>query len=553
MASKRYREALVFAGLFALAAGLRLFQVDRQILLDDEWHAIMKLATAGYGAIATSFGVVDHSIPLTLLFKWIADQGRLSEFTMLALPLVAGMASWLLLVAAARKALSPAALAAFAGLLAVSPLMVLYARQARPYAMTLLLTLVAMWAAWKWAGERRAIHGAGYVLASVLAVWMHVIVAPAVFGVWIYLFLDAVIRDRKDWRAAAWTVAPGIAALALAAALLAPAVLGDWGGLRVKAGASRVTLESAARSLMMWFGTGSTALAAAMAALALAGTVSCFRRMPRIALYVSTTLLVQAAAVALSGAAWIDQPMVLARYLLVFLPFVLLAAAAGFGACCERLLPAAGGTVPTVAALALAGAAFALGPLPGALRFPSAFFSHHAHFADFDEAHNPMLPYLRAGPVPAFYRELASLGPGEVTLVEAPWRFESMFNRQPLFQAVHRQHVKIGFVGAVCPPGAYAEHPRFFANRFRNFVDLGWQDGKVRASGDYLVVHRALELGNMTEPWQTYGGKGLPPVEPCLGDFRRRFGEPVFEDGLITVFALRERAATRGGRGGSRG
>lgn len=545
-ARARWREALLYGCLLALGVGLRLCQLERQVLLDDEWHAIVKLATAGYGSIATSFGVVDHSIPVTLLFKWVAERGQLSELTMLALPLLAGAASCVLLVLAARRVLALPALAAYAGLLAVSPLLVLYARQARPYAMTLCLTLVALWAAWRWAEGRRPLHAAAYVVASAMAAWMHVIVAPAVFGVWVYLFLAAAIRDPRDWRAMARTVAPGVVALALAAALLAPAFVGDWGGLRVKAGAAQVTPESAWRALMMGFGTGSVAFAGAMALLAVVGAASLFKRMPRVSAYVATTLLLQAVAVALSGALWIDQPMVLARYLLVFLPFILLAAAAGFGACCERLLPAAPGAA-AIAPVALAGVAFAFGPLAGVLGSPNAFFSHHAYFADFDEAHNPMLPYLRAGPMPAFYRQLASRAPGEVTLIETPWRFESMFNRQPVFQAVHRQEVKIGFLGGVCPPGAYGEHPRFFANRFRNFVDLAWPDARVRASGDYLVVHRKLELGNMTQPWQSYDGKGLPPVAGCLDDFRRRFGEPVFEDDVITVFALRSRGAGPGG------
>lgn len=43
----------------------------------------------------------------------------------------------------------------------------------------------------------------------------------------------------------------------------------------------------------------------------------------------------------------------------------------------------------------------------------------------------------------------------------------------------------------------------------------------------------------MTQPWQSYEGKGLPPVDDCIPIFRRRFGDPVFEDDLITVFRLR--------------
>jgi hypothetical protein len=182
-----------------------------------------------------------------------------------------------------------------------------------------------------------------------------------------------------------------------------------------------------------------------------------------------------------------------------------------------------------------------LGPLPAALRYPNAFFSHQAFFGDFDESRNAILPFLRKGPMPTFYEQLGQRSPGELTLIEAPWRFESMFNRQPVFQATHRQHVRIGMLGGVCPPGSYGEHPRLFPNRFRNFVDMGWPDERIRAQGDYLVLHRKLELENMTEPWQSLDGKGLPPIEHCIEAFKERFGAPVFEDDVITVFSLQDR------------
>jgi hypothetical protein len=106
---------------------------------------------------------------------------------------------------------------------------------------------------------------------------------------------------------------------------------------------------------------------------------------------------------------------------------------------------------------------------------------------------------------------------------------------------VHRQHVEIGMVGTLCPPGAFAEQPQAFRNKFRHFIDLSRPVEELRRRADYVVFHRHLELSNMTKPWMTYGGKGLPPVDACIAAFRQSVGTPVFEDETITVFDLGRR------------
>ena len=60
---------LALSAIGAAAFFLRAQQLGRQVIIDDEWHAIHKLLASGYGGILTSFGQVDHSIPLTLFYK----------------------------------------------------------------------------------------------------------------------------------------------------------------------------------------------------------------------------------------------------------------------------------------------------------------------------------------------------------------------------------------------------------------------------------------------------------------------------------------------------
>jgi hypothetical protein len=530
-------ERPALGAAFVVALALRLWQVDRQVMLDDEWHAIAMLSTAGYARIASTFGIVDHSIPLTLFYKAVADLGWLSEAAMLSLPLLCGMLTFVALVVAGGRVMRPGERVTFAWLLAVSPLLVLYARQARPYALTLLLTLAALAAAIAWWRRRRAWHGALYVAAAVPAVYAHLIVAPAVFGVWIALAVEAV-RERRRLPDLARALLPGVVAGVVVALLLAPPLTADWGALEAKAGADRVTAHSAFRAAGMLLGTGSGVMALGLLALAVVGVRESLARARFATRVVLTVLVLQTLAVVASGALWLSWPMVLARYLLLIVPFAAWAVALGVGRLGAHV-GAAREPVAAVAGVFLAAAVLLTGPLPPLLVTPNAFFAHHAFWADFDPARNRVLREISEGPIPAFYREMAARPAGEVTLIEAPWRFESMFNRQPLFQRVHRQHVRIGLVGGVCAPGAFAEQPRRFPSRFRNLVDLAAPDGVVRSRGDYLVVHRRLELSNMSEPWQTWDGRGLPPVDGCLPTFAARFGPPVHEDETITVYALR--------------
>ena len=51
---------------FVAGAALRIWQLDIQILIDDEWHAIHKLLRSSPLDIVTHLGYADYSIPLTL-------------------------------------------------------------------------------------------------------------------------------------------------------------------------------------------------------------------------------------------------------------------------------------------------------------------------------------------------------------------------------------------------------------------------------------------------------------------------------------------------------
>ena len=523
----------------ALCVGLALrsFQLDLQILVDDEWHALSKISSSSYLEIAGSFGFHDHSIPLTLLYKWIADHGALSEPAMFALPYACGVIACVFAAWAHRQWTTPMALGLFALLLATSPLLVLYTRQARPYAITLMLGLVAIWAIYRWyrqGGNRFAVL---YVVAGSTAIYFHLIVAPALLGVWAWFAVDWWFGGARDPKRLAQLATWGTVTTAVVAMLIGPPLAHDWGALTAKVGVDEVTAAAIYRMLMLVIGTRWPWLMITSMVLAAIGTALLMRRYPHATFFAVGLVALQVLFVAASGALWLSHALLLARYTLLCLPLFLYAIAVGFAWVIEQAIAGRSfrNSIAFAATLTFAGLLYLSGPLPAALAYPDSFFSHLIHFFDVDPAHNELVALLKPGPMPEFYRGLAAYEPGTKVVIEAPWRFESLFNRLPYFQQVHRQRVKIGFVGELCPPGAYAEFRR---GRFRNFVDLNQPIAALRKSGDYIVFHKRLELANMTESWQRYEGKGLPAVDACIEKFKAIQGPPFFEDATVTVFRL---------------
>src|SRR5690606_15845721 len=96
------------------------------------------------GEIYTSFGYSDHSIPVTLYYylvsKWVPLTENIMRFPMV----VFGLVTPLVLPLLCRKLLNRQESAILFVLLALSPMLIYYARTARPYAISTVLVVVAL-------------------------------------------------------------------------------------------------------------------------------------------------------------------------------------------------------------------------------------------------------------------------------------------------------------------------------------------------------------------------------------------------------------------------
>jgi hypothetical protein len=519
----------------AVGAFLRVDQFGTQVLIDDEWHAVHQILRRGPGALFLDFGFSDYSIPLGIYDWTLAWCCGLTETAMRLPMLLAGLATLVLFPLYIARRFSWPVATVFATLLAISPLLILYSRMARPYALTLLFSWTAQVAFQRHvAGARGSAWGITYCMATTLATWLHPIVAPFVLAP----FLLATMRLRTlttgerhtHWRRLAQIAVPTATAISL---LLLPPLLANPISMTLKGGVDAPTLATLVGVWYAWLGTPSTAVVLGCLALATVGAGTVWRTLPegRAALLgIALTLL----AIVASRPMWSFVPLTVARYLLPFLPLLLLAVtvgAAGLAAWWVSWLPGIGRPLRTMVALLPCLALASQSPLAPTLRRPNAQTLHLAYHFDFRPERNAYLPQMATIPLSPFWRELGARAPGSTRVAVAPFYFESYDWDAPRWEEQSGQTVVPGFLTGLCVEQRWGEVPPDRRYTLRNAVHLGDRP---------QLIARGIEFVVWQKPYlQMRNGRAVPiggDTAWCERIVAQTFGPPVFEDDTIMVF-----------------
>jgi hypothetical protein len=525
------RRAIAWSAIALLALGvaaaLRTYALGSQIVIDDEWHALHKVMRAGLASILTELDYADFSIPVALYYSALRNTIGISEWTMRAPMVIAGIALVALAPWLARAWTSRPAGVTWSVLLAISPMLVYLSRTARPYAITALTSTVAIVAFERWLrGEtHRARWAAAYAVATVLGGWLHMLSLAFTLTPFLYFGVRA-LRDRV---ALSRVFRLGLVTAALLAIVLLPPIVNDWSRFVAKAGQDAVTWHTLERTTLMIAGSGHAFAGLVFAALVALGWLRWWRRDRELAGYALALVVVGAIAIAAARPNWVQYALVFGRYVIPVVPLLLLLAAEWLvGAIPLRSDTLRAGAVAAIAVVLVAG-----GPLPAQWYAPNQFTSHQRFQFDYDDAQNPYVTQ-RVPDVPAFYRELARAPAGTLTVVVTPWRLESHFNPHVWYQAVHRQNVLIGMLTPLCGKRDFGEYPAGERGmRLANAVSVeALLRGQARGA-DFLVVH--------LRPWSTPPGQDVPwpDLAQCLPDIERALGAPVYRDEEIVAFALR--------------
>ncbi len=537
---------LLAIGFATVGMFLRVWQLRRQILIDDEWHALHKLLASGYADIASHFGLADYCIPLTLYFRTLFDGGMLSEWSMHLPPLLAGLALmavgfWML-----RDVATIATRTNWLGLVALSPLMIYLSRTARPYTLAALAVLIAILVFTRWWRDGRRGDAIAYVVAATIAGWLHLMTLPfllaplLLFGAMSVAQSFSIEHRRASLMTLLRLIAMGAAVLLLLTALLLPAFINDWASLSQKAGMGSASLESGWRTWLMLGGTGHHLVGVIVLTLAALGVRPLWCRDRDFTACILFVLIIGPVAIMLARPDWIQHPGVLARYVFPVLVLLLLLVAEGITSLLSRL-PAAAVQIGIVLSLLISS--FILGPIPEALYYPNQLMGHPRFQFDYDPAHNPYRDPTRVQfdtPVSEFYQSLAKLPPATVKLIEAPWRLEAQYIPHDTLQKVHRQLIKAGMVAGVCGTSSWGDFSALSDQlRFREFVPVVQLLEGATWDADYLVIRPKppFPAGQPIPEW--------PDMLACMPTIEKKFGGPVFRDGEIVVFALRPEARMR--------
>lgn len=521
-----------------LGTYLRFSQLGQQILIIDEWHALHALLAHDAAWIARHFGGADYSIPLTLYYRGLYDLGWLTEWSMRAPIVLAGSLLLVLAPCLLRRCVSLPTRMLWLALMAISPLSIYLSRTARPYALSSLLTLLAVIACWQWwtRTPRSRSAAAVYLACTALGAWLHLLTLPFTLAPLLYFGVGSLWRLRHaHTRCLAWLdlrrlLLLGVLASVLLAALLLPPLLNDWRALSGKAGAGALDWSSTWHTWLMLSGSGRAWVGVVVALLAALGLRDLWQQRHDWLAYALAASVLGVTAILLSQPAWVQHPPVLARYLLPVLPLVLLLVGAGLAYLFDRLPHAWMGVAGAVLVMA---SLLAAGPLPRTYYRPNQFMGHMRFQFAYDPSRMLQLSGLRMGEIPQFYFELAKLPPQSVTVVEAPWRLESWFLPYPWYQQLHQQDMRIGLVTPVCGVRTWGEYPETdHGIHLTQFMHLSAILRGEIGDADYLILHMRPWIGQFPKMVR------WPDMDACLASVSAKLGPPMWRDHKIAVFDL---------------
>jgi hypothetical protein len=435
----------------------------------------------------------------------------------------------------ARRSVGDGVALLFAALLAISPMLVFYSRMARPYALTLLLTLLALVAFQRFAehGRWRWRPALGYLLSAVLCAWLHLISLPFVVAPFLVFGLPALAgRDWASVRRMSWL---GMATLAGLLVVVTPPLLAHPEALTVKLGSSAPTLHTHYGVLFVWLGTYSKAVVALGALFAFLGIAGLWRSLPLTRTLLAGVVLAYVA-VLLTEPAWVHHPQTLARYLLPGLVLFLLAVAAGAGhlavllhrrMVADRRLVLAGLAGAVLLALAVTS------PLPQSLAKPNSNTQHSVYRFDYRVEHNLVRIYQQAFPVSDFWRQLAQRPADTLKVAAAPFSFETHHWDAARWEQVSRQRVMPGYLTGLCVDQRWGEVPNGQGFRLRNVAYLADTQDLSRRGFDYVAYQKPAAV--MTNEGRKEFGRDSAHCEAVL---RETYPAPVYEDDLLLVFSV---------------
>ncbi len=317
-------------------------------------------------------------------------------------------------------------------------------------------------------------------------------------------------------------------------ALLLPTLLSDPAALARKMGTHGIVLDTLLGAWHLWTGASSPAVAMLFLVLATFGwkRLWCIGQPVRAAV---VGLVLTLGAILLTRPDWVQLPIVLARYLLPFLPLLLLLVAVGSVALVDgmrrRLSGFAGGLAGAMLVIPVLAQA-AQSPLLQALRYPNNETLHSYFQFDYRPGKNLFAQWMEAIPMSPVWANLSDNPKGSLRVAVAPWQFESYHWAGPRWERMSGQHVVPGLLSGLCVDSRLGEYSHGSRIALKNMVFLSDPKG-LRAKGIGLIVFQK-PFEQTIAGIRDIVGRDLAHCQIAL---EKRYGTPVYEDAIVVVYA----------------
>lgn len=530
---KIIKNEFVLILITILGAMPRIYGLQEQLLAGDEWHAIHNALYNGYTTIFCSLGMGSVSIPDSLYYKIAIDTVGLTDVVVRLPPLVVGILIIFVLPYLLRPVWGQFTAALFACLLALSPMLILYSRFARPYGIMVLCGFVSvtLFHRWWFTGIRR--YSILYVVLSTVTAYYLIIAIPFLLSPFLYFFVRIFFETDKNW----WHSLRRLLGVAISTAIPIIILLGvplstsfsDLKKLSAHA-SSAITIETLTGTLSIFTGKGNPGLILCMGLLIIVGIMGNYRKANSYLLYILVLSMVQIVFIIMVKPVAGNGPHIFARYVLLVLPVLLLMVAIGTDYLFSIFI-LLGQWPKFIFAVLLCASIFLSGPIPSMRYYPNnamslSLFSHIVFGSDYRQI---QMKFIKR--IPEFYRYLATYPPASMTIVEVPYHYAG--DHIPFYQAIHRQNMKMGFINGLCSENRQGEIPISAKNiDFSNYVFLRRIDCVRNKGIHYVVFHKCLEDEITWVPEYHH-----LDVSACIEEYKKTFGEPMFEDRDIIVFS----------------
>lgn len=528
------RREYILLGALIVGAGLRLYQLPGQLLLGDEWHAIFAAHNGTYYHILSHFGISDYSIPIALYFKFLSSSVGLNELVIRAPFFLSGLLSILIFPILVRNYVGRFTSNLFGWLLALSPPLIFYSRFARPYAISLLFGFIAVIIFFRWWGESSWRYAIQYMLFALASAYFLLVNLPFVLGPFIFFSVFCFFKSQKSiqnpLKKLSLLALPTLLALGC---LLALPLYIDFNAISSKAASQLIQVPIISDAFTYLAGMTTLWMVITMGGLIIMGLKKAYRNYPFFASYLLALSLIQAITIFFLRPVGTNAPHILARYLLILLPALLIFASSGVEAVTHFFHDPFKKIMRVAIPVCLCLAVFLGGPV--------MVVSHRPNNAT---ALTMLLQALEGRKydrilkhVSEFYQTLGAHPPASLIIVEAPFVWQA--NHLPLYQEIHRQNMLMGFMEGLCPNKEGKQ--RWMAQQIKDLhtiVDLSDRGALLATGADFVVFHKDLQ-NEIRVPLKAYTLRRN--ITDCIKQYRRWFGKPIFVDEDIVVFEVPKR------------